>query len=299
MSLLIFLLTSLIGGTGAPLIKFTLNYFPTVGFLALRALLSSLIVLPFIYHELTRIKPKQIRYLILSSVFFAGNWLFFAMGIQKTSVIMGQLIYLLTAPLVALIAYLFLKEKLTSQQLFGLTITIFGLAILAYGSIKSQDVLSFGTPIGNFLVVCGLLSWSLYNVISRKISAIYKPQVIIFFNFAITTLISLLIFPFNLTNEVIKISQIPTVAVLGLLGVVILSSVLFFFLYQWLIKNTSAFISSLTLYPISLIAGLAGIVFFGEKLTPSFVFGGMLVMTGVFIATSYQYLKNSVFKYAN
>lgn len=299
MSLLIFLATSLIGGTGAPLIKFTLNYFPTISFVASRALLSSLILLPFIYHELAKIKPKQAKYLILSSVFFAGNWLFFAMGIQRTSVIMGQLIYLPTAPVVAIIAYLALREKLTKEQLLGLTTTIIGLAILTYGSIKSQDVLSFGTPIGNFLIVCGLLSWSLYTVTSRKISAIYKPQVIIFFNFIITTLITLLLFPFNLANEITEISKISAVAVLGLAGVVILSSILFSFLYQWLIKNTSAFISSLTLYPISLIAGLAGVVFFNEKLTPSFVSGAILVMIGVFIATTYQYFKNTVFKYAN
>lgn len=294
MSLLVFLFTSLIGGTGSPLIKFTLNYFPTVIFVALRAFFSALIILPFIYRELIKIKPKQIQYLIFANAFFAGNWLFFALGIQKTSVIMGQIIYLPTALIVAIIAYFFLKEKLTKEQIYGLVITILGFAILTYGSVKSQDTLSFGTPVGNLLIVAGLLCWSLYTVISRKISNLYKPQLITFFNFAITAMITFLILPFELKNGAIKISDTPTLAIFGFLGVVTLSSILFFLLYQWLIKNTSAFISSLVLYPVTLFASLAGVILFDEKLTLSFAFGSTFVLIGVFLATSYQYIKNNL-----
>ncbi|OGD84768.1 hypothetical protein A3B51_02170 [Candidatus Curtissbacteria bacterium RIFCSPLOWO2_01_FULL_41_18] len=294
MSLLVFLFTSIIGGAGSPLIKFTLNYFPTVIFVALRAFFSALIILPFIYRELIKIKPKQIQYLIFANALFAGNWLFFALGIQKTSVIMGQIIYLPTALIVAIIAYFFLNEKLAKEQIYGLVITILGFAILTYGSVRSQDTLSFGTPVGNLLVVAGLLCWSLYTVISRKISNLYKPQLITFFNFAITAMITFLILPFELKNGAIKISSAPALAIFGFLGVVTLSSILFFFLYQWLIKNTSAFISSLVLYPVTLFASLAGVILFDERLTLSFAFGSMFVLIGVFLATSYQYIKNNL-----
>jgi drug/metabolite transporter (DMT)-like permease len=298
MNLLVFLLTSLVGGAGSPLIKFTLNYFPTITFVALRAALSALIILPFVYNGLFKIETKQIRYLILASALFAGNWLFFAMGIQRTSIIMGQIIYLPTSLIVAAIAYIFLKEKLKYEQVIGLVITIGGFLILTYGLITSGDVLSFGTPLGNLFVVAGLLSWSFYTVISRKISGIYKPQVITFFNFVITSLFAFLLIPSELSSHPQIFSQITPSAILSMSSVVIFSSILFFFFYQWLIKYTSAFISSLVLYPVTILAGLSGVVFFNEKLSPSYIFGGILVFVGVFLATSYQYIKTN-FKHAD
>ncbi|OGD93717.1 hypothetical protein A2697_01885 [Candidatus Curtissbacteria bacterium RIFCSPHIGHO2_01_FULL_41_44] len=298
MSLLVFLLTSLIGGIGSPLIKFTLDYFPTITFVALRAILAALLILPFVCKGLFRLKTKQIKYLFYANALFAGNWLFFAMGIQKTTIMMGQIIYLPTALIVAIIAYIFLKEKLTKDQIFGLFITLLGFLMLTYGSVVSQDVLSFGTLAGNLLVVAGLLAWSFYTVVSRKISSIYDPQVITFFNFAVTALIALILIPVDFRNGLPGLSELTTSAIFSLLSVVLFSSILFFFLYQWLIKHTSAFISSLVLYPVTIFASLAGIIFFNETLTLNFIFGGLLVFAGVFIATSHQYIKTN-FKHAD
>lgn len=289
MTPLVFIITAVIGGLGAPLIKFTLNFFSPVTLMFLRAALAAALILPFVYKSISWKEGKI--YLITANILFAINWLVFAFGIERTTVIMGQMIYLLTPLIVATLGYFFLKEKLTLLQISGLIIALAGLLFLAYSSAQSQDMISFGTPLGNFLVFLGLISWSFYILISRKISSIYEPKVITFFNFLAASIIALFLIPIERVSSSQIVPNLTPSAYLGLSGVVLISSVSFFFLYQWLVKNTSAFISSLVLYPVTIVAATVGIIFFGERPTLSFFLGSILVFIGVFVATSLSNLK--------
>lgn len=287
-AIIIFLLTALVGGTGASLVKFSVGIFPPITLVVLRSLLALLFIAPIVFLKKSFVVKDQKIYLLIANILFAANWLFFAFGMQYTSVIMGQIIYLPTAPVVAILGYLFLKEKLTDEQLIGLTLTLFGMGFLIFGSFKSQDILSFGTPQGNLLVIAGLFCWSIYTVVSRKISTVYSPLSITFFNFVASFVISALLVPIELAKKSFSISDVPASGFVGLASLVLLSSILFFYLYQWLIKNTSAFTSSLVLYVVTILAVLSGIIFFDEKLSFSLVIGAFLVVAGVFFATSYK-----------
>jgi len=293
MTLLVFLLASIIGGSNAALVKFTVNQFPPVVLVALRAFLATLFTLPFIYLQKSELRlSNDKKYLIVANFLFALNWLFFATGVQHTSVIMSQVLYVPTSLIVAFLGFLFLKEKLSLSQIFGLMLTLFGMSILIYGSAKSQDLLSFGTPLGNVLIILGLLSWSLYTIVSRKISQVYTPLTITFYNFLLTTLFASLIIPIELKSRGLILTNITTGGILSLLSIAFFNSVLFFGLYQWVIKHTSAFISSLILYTTPIIAAFTGIIFFNERLTFNLVAASILIFLGVFFATSYQYAIN-------
>lgn len=296
MILLIFSLMSLIGGANASLVKFAGAQISPVFLVMLRAALAFLIILPLTFSQNFFKKFRPGKNFLLANLLFAGNWLFFALGIQSTSVIMGSLIYVPTALIVAALGYIFLREVLTKEQIAGLVLTIVGMLILSWGSIKTNDIKSFGTPIGNLLVVIGLLLWSGYTIVSRSISKDYTPLVITFFNFfvtAITSLILVIILIFTTQPLAIKFSS---QIILSLLALAVFSSIIFFYLYQWLIKHTTAFISSLVLYPTTVVASIGGVVFYGEKLTFSLVLGGLLVILGVFVATSYQNVKSFILR---
>lgn len=290
MTLIIFLLTAIIGGTGASLVKFSVGIFPPITLIVLRSLLALLFIAPIVFFNKSFIVKGQKMYLFIANILFAANWLFFAFGMRYTSVIMGQIIYLPTAILVAILGYLFLKETLSREQLMGLILTLFGMGFLIFGSVKSQDILSLGTLQGNLLIVAGLFCWSFYTVISRKISNIYTPLSIIFFNFATSFILSLFLMPFELSRKSFNLSNVPESGIMGLIGLVLFSSIALFYLYQWLIKNTSAFISSLVLYIVTVFATLSGIFFFNEKLSANLVIGASLIVLGVFLATTYKYV---------
>lgn len=295
MILIVFFATALIGGTGAALVKFNIGNIPPFTLVAARSLLALILVTPFAYRSLNINKKKDKKYLLFAGLLFAANWLLFAIGIQYTSVIMGQLIYVPTAVFVAIIGFLFLNEKLTKEQLLGMFFSLFGMSILIYDSLKSQDVLSVGTLQGNLIIVTGMLSWSIYLVVTRKISKIYTPLTIIAFDFLITLLVSFPLAAIGLIKGTLVVPQITTDSIVGLISLVIFSSILFFLLNQWLVKHASAFISSLVLYLLTIFATATGIIFFNEKLTSNFIIGATFVILGVFIATSYKYAKKFIF----
>lgn len=293
MILAIFFLTAAVGAIGGASIKFTLGDFPPMVLIFLRGLIAALLLSPVIFFLKEKFTiQKEKKLLLASGILFALNWILFAFGIQRTTVIMGQLIYLPTPIIVAIVGYFTLREKLTSDQIIGLIMTVVGMIILIQGTIASKDSTSFGEPMGNFIIFLGLLAWSLYTITSRKISQIYSPMRLTFINLLVVTLISFVILMFPQPRQNFSFSNVSTSGIIGLIAVATINSIGFFGLFQWLIKNTSAFTASLILYPTTVLASIVGIIFFKERLTVNLIVGGILVLIGVFIATSLKHVKN-------
>lgn len=291
MILAVFLLISLIGGFSGALVKFTTTELSPIILTFLRSLVSTLIILPFVYHERLFSKIVIDKNLLVANTFFWVNWLFFAAGVQKTSLLMASVAYLPVPLIVAIIGFLWLKEKLSREQIIGLILSLTGVLMLVVQSIRTQDVLSFGTPLGNILLSIAVICWSLYLVSSRKIAQAHSPLKIIFFNFLTSSILSAPLAILDISSSTTRISQY---AILSLLALVLFSSVIVFYLIQWLVKHTSAFIPSLTLYLSSTVGGLTGIVFFHEKLTAIFALSAFLILCGVFLATSFRYARNNI-----
>jgi len=284
-TLIIFLSIAIIGGSTAALVKFAVLQFPPVFLVFIRALFSSLLLLPFFLKERSNFKKDKISMLILGGLLITANGLLFAFGIQYTSVIAGQLIYVPTALIVAILGWIFLKEKIGSNQVVGLALTILGIAILYYGSISTKDKLSFGSPFGNSLIILGLLCWSGFVVISKKLSKVYTPLQITFFSFLTAIPISLIFLPLEFYNHSISNLNVTTAGILAVASLIIFSTVLYFFLYQIVINKTSAFSSSLILYLQAIIAAIIGVIFFDEKLTFLLFVGALLIVIGIIGST--------------
>lgn len=287
---LVFALATLIGGSNAPIVKFAVSEIPAIIFVALRAAIALVIITPFVLKKLRPLPIKNYFPLVLVNLLFAVNWLTFAIGVQQTSVIMSQLIYVPTSLIVGVLSFFILGRKLAKNQLWGLSLTITGALILILGYQSGQN-LTFGTPFGNFLIIIGMLSWSLYLVLSDRFSKIYSPLVIIFSNFAVSALFASALVSQDQMSMNFNFATLNKNGFVSLLYVGVFSSAIYFYLNQWLVKHTSAFISSLQLYPVTLIAGILGVIFYGEKPTLSIIIATLLIISGVFLSTSYQYLK--------
>lgn len=287
MTLLIFLFTALIGGIGAPTVKFALTDFQPITLVLMRALFSAVIISPFIVKKI-KIKKQTLKYLISANILFAINWIFFALGVSRTSVMMSQIMYVPTALIVAIIGYIFLKEKINKEQVYGLLLTITGISFLIANSISDQRVVSFGSPFGNLLIGIGMIAWAGYLVLTRKVSTDYSPQEIIFSNFLVAIPISLIFIPFEESPFAVNLSLS---AIAAISSVVLFSSIGFFFLLQLLVKRTSAFVASLAIYPMTVVATVAGVIFYGEKISLNFLIGAAFILFGVFIATSYKFAR--------
>lgn len=290
---IIFALVSAIGGSNAPVVKFTVNQFPTIVFVALRSLIAIFIILPFILKS-SKIKFGQISLnLFFINVLFAVNWLTFASGVQKTTVTIAQLIYVPTSIVIAILGFFLFGEKLSRNQIIGLVLTIAGSLILILGS-TSGELLTFGTPIGNLLVTSGMLCWATYTVLSGRISKVYSPLTIIFYNFVVSFILTSILIVASPESRNFSADAVNKNGFFGLFYVGIISSAAYFYLNQWLIKHTSAFISSLQIYPITVIASALGVIFYRDKISLNLIMAALLIMLGVFMATSYNYVKNKL-----
>ena len=140
-----------------------------------------------------------------------------------------------------------------------------------------------------------MISWSTYTVFSKKNSDKFTPNEITLSNFLTASIVSVAAFPVvNLfwaskfySDEAGINIMILTLALIALL---------FIISYQWLIKKTSAFTSSLTAYLSPILAYFLGAIFFNEILTVNLVLGGLFIIIGVFIATSLNQVKKSTNK---
>lgn len=291
----IFALVSAIGGSNAPVVKFTVSIFPTFIFVALRALIAISITLPLLVKsknlKITEISPK----LLIVNILFTANWLTFAFGVQKTTVVIAQLIYVPTSIVIAILGFVLFGERLSRNQIIGLTLTIFGSLILILGS-SSGELQAYGTPLGNLLVAAGMFLWAAYTVFSGRLSKTYSPLTITFYNFMVSLVFALFLALMSTESRNFNFTTVQRSGFLALAYVGIFSSALYFYLNQWLIKHTSAFVASLQIYPITVVASVLGIVFFRDKLTLNLAVAASLIMMGVFMATSYDFLKNKINK---
>ena len=284
----IFFLTSLIGATVGTLVKLLLFHLDPLTIVAIRFFLGLLIIAPFVFKRQLIKKLISDKFLISTGILFSVNVILYAIGIQYTSLIVGMLLYVLTPLIVAILGYFFLKEKLTGNQIVGLLLSLVGVSILIWNSFKTADILSFGRPLGNLLIGIAVLTWSLYIVISKKNTRKFNPWEITLTNFMVACMISILAlgpliangklnYSFNLKINLMAVS-LAIIALLFIVG------------YQFLIKNTSAFISSLNIYMQTILSSIFGVILFGEKLKLNLILGALLIITGVFLATSYRYI---------
>ncbi len=290
------LIAEFIGGALGPLfVKIGVGEFPPITFTAFRFIIASVIFIPFyLSHRTRNLKKRDHIALISKSIFFFLNATLFGLGIQYTTVIMSQVLYVLLPLIVFVLAYFILKEKFTSQKIIGLILGIIGVIFLIGESIAKTEALSFGSPLGNILILGAVFSWAIYFVFSKELQKRYTPATIIFYNFLTAVAFLLCIIPFELTIRPLVFSKITIVGVTGLLGVSIFTSVIMISLIQFGIKRTTAFTASLFQYMGPFFAALTGIPFLGEKPTVGFIIGGFLIIVGVFYATSYHLVKKQL-----
>lgn len=275
---------ALLGGGIAPISKIALKEFPPLNFMALRFLLSFLILLPFVYNNLPKTVTEWVR-IGKTTIFAALNALMFVYGIKLTGATVSQLIYSLGTITVAIIAFFILKEKLSRKQkigvLIGLLGTIFTVLLPVLTFSKSVDM---GALKGNLMIFTGMVSYAIYSVRSKKLQEVYSPL----------TMTGLMAIAIALTTGLLGISEfinyqwIIQISLIGWICFAYLSTmvgVVFFWLLQYTIKHGSPTISSTSGYLQPVFTFLWAALLIGEKLSAGLIIGGGLTMMGAYLVT--------------
>lgn len=283
------LLQNFLGGALSPIfVKTGVEQISPLVFTMFRFLIAAAVFLPFFLILKKKPDKRGIREISLFSVFFTLNATLYAIGLKYTAIIVSQIFYTTVPVFVAVFAFIFLKEKITRNKILGGLVAGAGVIFLMLQSIERNEAQTFGTPLGNAIVMTAVVSWALYITFSKKLTNKYDPVATTFISFAVTIILLAFVLPFDRFFFEPRPFVLSDSLIVSLLGVGVISSALIFFLFQFGVKRTSAFTSSLFFYFAPFFASLTAIPLEGEKITGNLVIGGLLIIFGVFYATSFD-----------
>ena len=176
-ALLAVFLVQLLYGLNYTFAKFIMNagYIKPFGLVLLRILGATIlfwILGTFMPKE--KIDSKDYKTFFLAAVFgVVTNMLLFLKGLELTSPIHASVIMTITPIIILVFSAFFLKERITGLKILGIVLGFAGAVILTvYGkSPRAAD----NVLLGNLMIFINAISYSIYIIIIKKLTAKYHP----------------------------------------------------------------------------------------------------------------------------
>lgn len=268
--------------------KVTLQEIPPNSLAFLRFAAAILLLLPFFLLEKkkTKIKIADLpKLLAIGATMVSLNIALFYQGLLRTTTIDAATLTMIIPILSVIIGWVFLREKIYTVNLLGITsgfigtVIIIGLPVMLLG-LTDPTVIT-----GNILIILASISWVIGGAFSRQMLLKYSSIVITFVAFWVG-LVSFSV-PFGV--EYLKnpqwFSQVTLLGLLGLAYITVLSSISAYFLFEWGLSKMTLNHANLFQYIEPLVAATLGIAILGEKLSFPFMIGVILIVLGVYWGT--------------
>ena len=263
--------------------KVVLDIIPPFSLVSLRLLLGALtLAIALAMRGFPKIARTQFWQVI--GVGFVGYGISLSLqflGTKLSTAANGALVTSATPAFVLIFAWILLKEKITSVRLIALLLATFG--VVAVIDPRSAQ-LNPDLFLGNLLLLGAALTWALYSVLVRK-----ATQALDVLPFSLIAFLGGL--PVSLPAgawelKTIGVGQMNLGIVGGVLFLGIISTALAMVLWNSAFTLVDANLASLTFFAQPVVGTLLGWLFLGEKITPLFLFGGILIGIGLVISSS-------------
>lgn len=287
------LLTAILWGLSAPIVKYTLGFITPVGFLFFRFwLVSLLFLIPF----LISLKKKPISISSFIKLFLIGilggplTLLLIFIGVEKTSSIDSSLIVAMAPIFIVLAGVFFLKEEVTRREKWGLAIALSGTVVTVVQPLLAGSAFAVSNLSGNLLVFSSNILWAAYSILVKKNSQKVSPLVITaitFFSGAVVLTPLFLFQRISLVSANNPLFAINSKAIWGILYMSFFASIIAYTTYNWGMSLIEASEATLFTYLQPVFAAPLAFLWLKEPLTFSFLIGALLIAIGVFL-TEYR-----------
>jgi len=293
---LMLLVVAAIWGIATPVIKYTLEGFSPLIFLTYRFGISTFIA--FIIFAINGVHlPKDRKTLLilflygfLNSVVSLGL-LFF--GMENTTVLESSLITLASPLIISTAGVYFLHEHVTRREKIGMGIAIIGtiLTIIEPLINNGHSVLKLS---GNLLIL-GYVLVTVVTTIFAKNLLRKDTDAMAMTNFSfIIGFLSFLPFVLFSNFSLTKIFEVHYTYHLGVFFMAVLSGTFAFYLANKAQKTIEVGEQALFAYLYPVFSLPLAVLWLGEKITPIYVLGGVIIAIGVVIAEIKKRRYNSV-----
>lgn len=275
---LLLLLMVGIWGANFSAIKYALRDFPEASFNAMRLVLAGAVFLVAILRLDQQPALTRRDWATLIGLALVGTvlyQLFFLAGIARTSVANSALMFGCTPVAVAIMSSIAGHERLTVARWAGAALSLAGI----YALVGHRAELSAATLMGDLLVFCGMLCWSLYSVAAQPLLKRHSPLVVTGWAMVIgAALYGAVALPSLIRTDWGRISALSWVlmAASSLLALA-LSYMIWYTAVQRIGSARTAVYSNLT--PI--VAMIVAAVWLGERITSQQLLGAGLILSGI------------------
>lgn len=282
--------------TASLFIRFAQTDIPSVVIAAGRMTLAAFFLAPYVLIQqrsvIKQIKKRDWLLLSLGGMFLGFHFAAWITSLEYTT-IASSVVLVTTAPLwVSLLSPLFLKEKLTQWILIGLAISLIGSVIVGVSgncSLMQGEIACTGFNEmfsgrhfwGNLLALSGAFLSAGYLMVGRKVrnSLNLSTYTFIIYGFAALVLIIIVIISGK------PVTGYSATNYLWIFALAIVPQLIGHSAFNWALKYLSAAFVSIALLGEPVGSVILAFLFLKEKPNPLEVFGGLLILAGIVIAT--------------
>lgn len=247
----------------------------------LRVLIAGILLLIYSFltkHKLTH-RGRWKEYLIMGALNAAIPFTLIATATLTLNASLASILNSTTPLFTVIVAWIWLKEKVTSKKIIGIFVGIIGVAILLGWSpvLLSKEVL-----FSAMLSILAALSYGLAGVYAKRTFAGVDSL-----SLAIGQQLgaSILLLPITLTK--IPSVQISSIVIISVLGLALLCTSVAYLLYFYLIASVGATKTLSVTFLIPLFGVIWGNVFLNEKLSLGIIMGLIVILLSIFIISDF------------
>jgi len=205
----------------------------------------------------------------------------FTVGLRYTSVIHSAIVGSLSPVYTLILAVLFRLENATLRKVFGMSVALGGVVLMAAGAGISRHS---PTLLGDLITLSASLGFAAYVVLGKRVASRYDSLTMTTFNCLFGGLIVLPI----AIHRVILIGSsnhwlaIPWQVWVCMVYMALFSSAIAYVLYFWVLRFLEASQLASFTYLLPLLSTALGILFLGERGSWLELLGGLFALAGVY-----------------
>jgi drug/metabolite transporter (DMT)-like permease len=200
-------------------------------------------------------------------------------GTKLSTAANGAVVTAATPAFVYLFAWLLLKEQISARRLVALAVSTLG--VLAV--IDPRQAQLGGTLwLGNLFLVAAAITWALYSVLVRQNTQRVDTLSFSFVAFLGGMFLTIPVGAWEVSQQ--PVGEISLGIVAGILYLGIVSTAVAAYLWNRAFELLDAGVASLTFFAQPIVGAALGALFLGEKMTPLFITGAILILLGLWLA---------------
>ncbi len=200
-------------------------------------------------------------------------------GTDKSNAVNGALVTSASPVFILLFAVLLLRERITLQRIIAVVLATIGVLVII--DISKAD-LGSQTFVGNVILAFAALTWGLYSVLVRKVSARFDTLIVTLFGFFGGLFIAVPAAALELPSRPIGVIDTGTILGVFYLGVISMAGAMW--LWNRAFALVDASLASLFFFAQPLVGAFLGVLLLGQAMTSDLWIGGLMIAAGVLVS---------------